>query len=766
MNSNPYAETIDFSKYGLNWVIDDTTKTIPDSFFDNISKVNGSGNTITLTPVNGEPFTFQTVKKLGAGSFGVTYLIDKKIENTPTVVKVIDMLRIKKENLKEYIYDTIQEVLTQIIIYEASKDINIPEIGLVGPFSPRFFYLGKNDTQLFILMEHLDVNLQNALDNKMRNYSWKPPTSQFIKTTTLQISKILDILYKRLNFNHRDLKPDNIMYKIINDSPNIRLIDFGFSCLKYKNLKLKALSREEFASGLTSCSSNSRDLHSYFFYLLNYTHYKSSSCPVKRVINTLSVSNENAPYEWANTYKKFNKQNDDQSKTRSENLAHTVVYNVFSAIDFERPTDECSNFGVSWASHLVKLYDNTVRNLTDDEYLQVPDDVLRPFLEPYLNFEIGNLWKISKDTNALLTSFSYKLNGNNRKFLPVPADLINPLLMKFINSYNITVADSLGETILHKIARNPNFPKINDILDTVLEKGRSNQRFLLLSNSQRKTAFEIAIEHDYSYAIEKLSEFINILDSIKDYPNSYKYEIISKLITVNPAAFMEKRSQDKGTFLHIIAQTEFPNSRKLLELFLSKNPPLEYLQAFNSFGNTAMDYAIRTNNIYAIEHLFDFDIKINEPKFLFNLAFILDSPLVDRLFEKYYNPEYLNYANPNTPTIFAIQQHNFYLAKKLVEKGAKTGFANNLGKTALHYAAINASELIDARKPVAFDLVKLLIDKNPALPNMKNKSKKGPANPNYVKNASVRNYIKSRKSTLFTKRKNTNSAGGTRKRRG
>ena len=140
--------------------------------------------------------------------------------------------------------------------------------------------------------------------------------------------------------------------------------------------------------------------------------------------------------------------------------------------------------------------------------------------------------------------------------------------------------------------------------------------------------------------------------------------------------------------------------------------------------------------------------------------------LIDRLLEKYYNPEYLNYVNNFTPLIYAVRQENFYLAKKLVEKGAKTSFVDNDGKTVLHYAAIIASDLKGEEKAKAFDLVKLLVDKNPALPNMKNKSKKGPANPEYIKNATVRNYIKSRKSTLFTKRKNTNGGGKTRKRRG
>jgi hypothetical protein len=64
---------------------------------------------------------------------------------------------------------------------------------------------------------------------------------------------------------------------------------------------------------------------------------------------------------------------------------------------------------------------------------------------------------------------------------------------------------------------------------------------------------------------------------------------------------------------------------------------------------------------------------------------------------------------------------------------------------------------------VAFDIVKKLIEANPALPNIKNTSRPksmGPGNPYYATDREVRAYIKSRKSGLFTKKTNTNLKKG------
>jgi hypothetical protein len=56
----------------------------------------------------------------------------------------------------------------------------------------------------------------------------------------------------------------------------------------------------------------------------------------------------------------------------------------------------------------------------------------------------------------------------------------------------------------------------------------------------------------------------------------------------------------------------------------------------------------------------------------------------------------------------------------------------------------------------AFEIIKLLIEANPALADIKDNRGRGPGNPFHAKNSEARAYIKSKKSTLFTKRENTN----------
>jgi ankyrin repeat protein len=136
------------------------------------------------------------------------------------------------------------------------------------------------------------------------------------------------------------------------------------------------------------------------------------------------------------------------------------------------------------------------------------------------------------------------------------------------------------------------------------------------------------------------------------------------------------------------------------------------------------------------------------------------------LLEKYLDRSFINYQKPDKTTalIHAAHRNNIYLVRKLIELGAKTAIKDEFGRTALHHASVQASK----HEPNAFEIVKLLIEANPALPNIKNMSKKGPGNPLFATNKEVRNYIRSRKTGWFTKRKeNTNAkkVGGKRKTR-
>jgi ankyrin repeat protein len=138
---------------------------------------------------------------------------------------------------------------------------------------------------------------------------------------------------------------------------------------------------------------------------------------------------------------------------------------------------------------------------------------------------------------------------------------------------------------------------------------------------------------------------------------------------------------------------------------------------------------------------------------------------VDKLLEKYLDRSIINNkAFEVTPIIYAVHKNNIYLIRKLIELGAKTAIKDNFGRTALHHASVQASK----GEPNAFEIVKLLIEANPALPNIRNLNKKGPGNPVFATKKEVRNYIRTRKTGWFTKRKeNTNAkkVGGTRRNR-
>ena len=371
-----FDEEIDFTKYGLNWKLSPDMKAMPASFIENVSQVvQVDATTIVFTKPTGEKEEVKLVEKLGSGSFGTTW---STADKPSRAVKILDDVNDLYER-----YDIVQECLAQIIIYEATKDIKVPELNLSGPFCPKFYLLGRSANSMYIVMEKLEYNMNHMLKipkNPKNLNAWKQPSSVFIKESTLQLCKILKILYAKIGYNHRDLKPDNVMFNMIGDKINMRLIDFGFSCLKYRNTFLKPLNAKSFSSSLVHCDSETRDIHSYFYSLLEHTFYSSIECPIKAVINTLSASSQASVALWPQTYLEFDKKNANTSKIRPLNLSLDVVNKVFNKLSFVN-TESCSEINPEWASEIVKIYPETLCFLNTAELGFVKPELIKTLLQ-------------------------------------------------------------------------------------------------------------------------------------------------------------------------------------------------------------------------------------------------------------------------------------------------------------------------------------------------------------------------------------------------
>jgi len=436
---------IDFSKYGLNWNITPEMTIMPRKFLESISTVKKTANNITFTKPNGEQVHIELGEALGSGSFGETWAAKGP---EPIAIKIMKGLT------GNTLYDAFQECLVQILIYEATKDIKVPEHNLVGPFCPKFLLLGRDGDSIYLMMERLQFNINDALKKK--------PLSKFIKESTIQICIILRTLYEKLNYNHRDFKPDNIMYNIIDGNINVKLIDFGFSCLTYKNLKIREINKEAYPSSLKTCNSETRDIHSYFYYLLNYTYYAKVSCPVKNIINTLISSSQLKVEKWRNTYRYYNNENAGNSPNKPLNLTPNVVYDVFTKITFSS-NESCSKINPQWTNGLKKIYPETLRFLSVEEISYIKPEVLSQF---FANINEQDLLKNTALNYAVIDNKLHLVKWllSSKKAKTALKDDYGKTCLHYavINTNDATLRYNAFEIIKLLIAENPALPNIKD----------------------------------------------------------------------------------------------------------------------------------------------------------------------------------------------------------------------------------------------------------------------------------------------------------------
>jgi len=151
---------------------------------------------------NADKKDFVREGELGAGNFGIVYLVRHKPSNTIMAQKLIHV------EVKPAIFSQIKREL------EVLHDCSSPYI--VGYYGTYF-----SDGDINICMEHMDAG---SLDLVMKNAHRIPENILSIVTKSVLIG--LQYLREKHRIIHRDVKPSNIL---VNSSGDIKLCDFGVS---------------------------------------------------------------------------------------------------------------------------------------------------------------------------------------------------------------------------------------------------------------------------------------------------------------------------------------------------------------------------------------------------------------------------------------------------------------------------------------------------------------------------------------------------------
>jgi serine/threonine protein kinase len=275
----------------------------PQLFIDDVS-IYEMGNLYALTIHLGSD-VYDIHGQLGKGKFGTTYSVSKAGSPTMYACKVIKDIK-PRENLLGFF----KECLINILLAEASKDE--PN----GPYVPRLYRIAYNpDTkQAFILSEVM----RNTFDTFLKTRS-KAENDKAVPDSLKQIATMLDFFGKEYRFNHRDLKGDNIMYvKTPENKYLFRLIDFGFSCIRWNNVKIAG---DSYFEERARCYKTDRDLSQFIYSVIRYYDYYLSKELYKCFANIIIANvgehkckmNRDCPrnglFEWGNTYNFLDRDN-------------------------------------------------------------------------------------------------------------------------------------------------------------------------------------------------------------------------------------------------------------------------------------------------------------------------------------------------------------------------------------------------------------------------------------------------------------------------
>lgn len=146
---------------------------------------------------------------MGSGTFGAVYkCLDVQTD------EVVAIKKMKK------VYETMDDAynIREIRVLRQLNEVKHPNIVQVKKVA----YEGST---LFIVFEHLDMNLTEFMKEKARKEGRKL-TEEEVRIIMKQVLQAMDYLHTR-GFLHRDIKPENFI--INRETMEVKMIDFGTS---------------------------------------------------------------------------------------------------------------------------------------------------------------------------------------------------------------------------------------------------------------------------------------------------------------------------------------------------------------------------------------------------------------------------------------------------------------------------------------------------------------------------------------------------------
>ena len=246
--------------YGLNWSIntaDSGAVVIPDDFKKKIGTCSMNGDDYEVSRYDKSKRVYKKGIHLGSGSFGNVYQCEFG-GSSNYVVK--EMMYATDEDFRR----TLTEVIIQICIVKETEDSEYADLKLKGPFAPRVYDFSYDATtgKAFLFAEKMHKTVRTLIQGWIK----QKEAARNLALVFSRIAVVMSELYNKLSFNHRDFKSDNCMY-VRDGAGNFvpRIIDFGFSCIKYNKLTINTTMRY-----FRYCSVGGRDMTQFLYECIHY----------------------------------------------------------------------------------------------------------------------------------------------------------------------------------------------------------------------------------------------------------------------------------------------------------------------------------------------------------------------------------------------------------------------------------------------------------------------------------------------------------------